>query len=141
VGLRVEIRSWEEAQKAAQPIRYAIFLAEKNAQGIELDEVDPQCAHALAYDEGGESVVGTGRLLPDGQIGRLAVLPDWRRRGVGAAIIEALIEEARRRGYAEVTLSAPLQAAEFYRGLGFVAAGRIVKEGGLLQQKMRKTLA
>jgi predicted GNAT family N-acyltransferase len=138
---RVEIRSWEEARAAAAPIRYEVFLEEKDPPpGIELDDVDPQCLHALALDETGKAV-GTGRLLPDGHIGRMAVLKDWRRRGVGDAIIDALTEEARKRGYAAVVISAPLQAAEFYRNHGFVAEGKVFREAGMLQQKMRKALA
>jgi predicted GNAT family N-acyltransferase len=137
---RIELKSWEEARTTAGPIRHTIFFEEKNPPpGIELDELDPQCVHALAFDESG-SAVGTGRLLPDGQIGRLAVLKDWRRRGVGAALVAALVEEARKRKYAEVTISAPLQSAEFYRGLGFTGEGKVVKEAGVLQQKMRKAL-
>lgn len=137
---RVELKGWEEARTVAGPLRYAVFLEEQETPpGIELDEVDPQCVHALACDESGKAV-GTGRLLPDGQIGRMAVLKDWRRRGVGAAIIAALVEEARKRGYAEVTISAPLQAAEFYRGQGFIAEGKVYREAGMLQQKMRKAV-
>lgn len=138
---RVELRDWEAARTLAGPIRYAIFFHEKDAPpGVEIDDLDPQSMHAIAYDEAGNAV-GTGRLLPDGQIGRLAVAKDWRRRGVGAALLEALIEEARRRSYAAVTIIAPLQAAEFYRNRGFVAEGKVFKEAGILEQKMRKALA
>ena len=137
---RVELKGWEAARAVAGPIRYAVFLEEQDPPpGVEVDEVDPQCVHALACDETGKAV-GTGRLLPDGRIGRLAVLKDWRRRGVGAALLEALIEEARRRGYGAVSVAAPLQAAEFYRGHGFVAEGKVFREAGILQQNMRKAL-
>jgi predicted GNAT family N-acyltransferase len=139
-AFRVELKEWEEARTVAGPIRYTIFLEEKDAPpGIEPDELDPQCIHGIAYDESGKAV-GTGRLLPDGQLGRMAVLKDWRRRGAGAALVEALIEEARRRGQKEITVLAALQSAEFYRSLGFVAEGKVVKEGTVLQQKMRKAL-
>lgn len=138
---RVELKSWAEAQPLAAPIRYAVFLEEKDPPpGIELDDLDPQCLHAVATDESGKAV-GTGRLHPDGTIGRLVVLKDWRRRGVGDAILTALIDEARKRNHAEVTVTASLQAAEFYREHGFVAEGKVFKEGNALQQKMRKALA
>ena len=65
---------------------------------------------------------------------------EWRRLGVGAALIEALVAEALKRGYADVTITAPLQAAEFYRARGFAAEGKVFKEGNVLQQKMRKAL-
>ncbi len=138
---RVELRDWEAARTVAGPIRHAIFFGEPDAPpGVEIDDVDAQCVHAIAYDEAG-TAVGTGRLLPDGQIGRLAVAKEWRRRGVGAALLDALIEEARRRGYAAVIVSAALQAAEFYRERGFAAEGKVFKQASTLQQKMRKGLA
>lgn len=137
--IRVELLSWERAQPVAGPIRFAAFFEPDARPGVEVDERDPQSVHALAYDEAGKAV-GTGRLLPDGQIGQLAVVKEWRRRGVGAVILEALIAEARNRGYANVTITAPLQAAEFYREQGFVADGKVFKETGVLQQKMRKPL-
>lgn len=140
MSFKVELLSWEEAQPKAAPIRYTVFLQEKHPEGVELDELDPQSRHAIALDDAG-TAIGTGRLLPDGRIGRLVVLKDWRRQGVGAALIEALVGEARKLGYAAVTVSAPLQAADFYRDLGFAADGKVVKEHGVLQQKMRKSLA
>lgn len=140
MSFRVEIRNWEEARPSAAPLRYGVFMEEKYAlPGIELDDLDAQCVHALAIDGAG-ATVATGRLQPDGNIGRMAVLKDWRRRGVGEAIIQALVEEARRRSYREVSVSVPLQAAEFYRGLGFAADGKVTKDAGLLVQKMRMEL-
>ena len=96
--------------------------------------------HAIAYDDAGKAIA-TARLLPDGQVGRMAVVKEWRRRGVGAALLEALIQEARERGLSEVRLSAPLQALEFYRSQGFVADGKIQQVEGALRQTMRKPLA
>ena len=137
---RIELLNWEQAQPKAGPLRFAIFVGEQNVPpGIELDDLDANCVHALAYDEAGNAI-GTGRLLPDGHIGRMAVVQEWRRQGVGAAILEALMEEARRRGHKEVVLSAQLQAAEFYREHGFVAEGKVYEEAGILHQKMRKVL-
>jgi GNAT superfamily N-acetyltransferase len=137
---RVELRSWEEARTVAGPIRFAVFEeTQDEAAGVDLDDLDAQSVHAIAFDPLGNGL-GTGRLQPDGQIGRLVVLKDWRRLGVGAALLGALIEEARKRGRADVTVSAPLRAAEFYREQGFVADGKVFKQGTTLQQKMRKPL-
>ena len=138
--VRVELMNWEQAQPIAGPLRFAIFVDEQNVpQGIELDDQDVSCVHALAYDVDGKAI-GTGRLLPDGHIGRMAVVKEWRRRGIGAVILEALTAEARKRGHAEVVLSAQLQAMEFYRGFGFVAEGKVYEEAGILHQAMRKKL-
>lgn len=138
--VRIEIMNWERAQPIAGPIRFAAFVEEQGVDsGIELDDKDAQCIHAVAFDEAGKAI-GTGRLLPDGHIGRMAVVKEWRRRGVGADILNALAEEARKRGDKEVVLSAQLQAAEFYREQGFVAEGKVYQEAGILHQAMRKVL-
>ena len=131
--------SWEQAEPAAAPIRFAIFMGEKQAEGFELDELDKACVHAVAYDDAG-TAIGTARMQPDGQIGRMAVVKDWRRRGVGAQLLEGLVNEARKRDLVEVRLSAPVQALEFYRSQGFVPDGKIQPVGGGLQQPMRKPL-
>ena len=137
---RIELLDWEKAQPIAGPIRFAAFVEEQGVgKGIELDDKDAECIHAVAFDEAGKAV-GTGRLLPDGHIGRMAVVKEWRRQGVGAEILKALAEEARKRGHKEVVLSAQLQAAEFYREQGFVAEGKVYEEAGILHQAMRKTL-
>ena len=138
---RIELKEWEQARTTAGPIRYAIFMGEPDApSGIELDDQDKDCVHAIAYSTADEKAVGTGRLMPDGQIGRMAVLKDWRRLGVGAALLDALVEEARKRGFKEVVVSVPLQAADFYRGKGFVADGKVFEEAGSLYEKMRMGL-
>jgi predicted GNAT family N-acyltransferase len=138
--VRVELMNWEQAQPVAGPLRFAIFVGEQNVpSGIELDDMDAKCVHAVAYDVDNKAI-GTGRLLPDGHIGRMAVVKEWRRRGVGAEIMAALIAEARKRGHQQVALSAQLQAAEFYRELGFVAEGKVYPEAGILHQKMVRKL-
>lgn len=132
--------TWEQAQPVAGPLRFAIFVGEQNVPaGIELDDQDATCVHAVAFDVDGKAI-GTGRLLPDGHIGRMAVVKEWRRRGIGAEILDALTAEAHKRGHAEVKLSAQLQAAEFYREHGFVAEGKVYEEAGILHQQMRKKL-
>ena len=137
---RIELMEWEKARTIAGPIRIAIFVGEQNVPaGIELDAMDASCLHAIAYDDAGKAI-GTGRLLPDGHIGRMAVVKEWRRRGVGAMLLEGLIEEARRRGHKEVVLSAQLRAAEFYRAHGFVAEGKVFEEAGILHQRMRRAV-
>ena len=137
--MRIELLTWGDAEPVAAPIRFAIFVEDKQAAGFELDDLDKDCVHAVAYDDAGKAIA-TARMLPDGQIGRMAVVKDWRRRGVGAQLLEALIGEARKRGLAEVRLTAPVQALEFYRSQGFVADGKIQPVGGALQQPMKKPL-
>jgi predicted GNAT family N-acyltransferase len=137
--LRIELMGWAAARAEASRIRLAVFVEEQRVPPeIEMDEKDAVCVHALAYAQG--RAVGTGRLLPDGHIGRMAVLKESRSLGVGGAILERLVEEARRRGMKEVVLSAQTHALGFYRRHGFIEEGKVFEEAGIPHQEMRRVL-
>jgi len=137
--LRIELRSWEEARALAAPIRFAVFVAEQGVPpGIELDEMDPLSLHVLAFED--ERAIGTARLLPDGHIGRMAVLEAWRGRGIGGRMLARLIDEARLRHHREVVLSAQVHAARFYRAHGFVEEGADYLEAGIAHRRMTRRL-
>lgn len=144
--------SWESARADASAIRFRVFVEEQGVpQAIELDEQDPHCVHALAYNDNRETAdgrgtprsvtaIGTGRLLPDAHIGRMAVLEQWRGRGVGSRILESLIEKARERGDREILLAAQVHAMEFYRAHGFQPVGEVYEEAGIPHQNMRRPI-
>jgi predicted GNAT family N-acyltransferase len=135
----IELLSWEEARAHASPIRFTVFCEEQGVpREIELDEHDSQSIHAIAYE--GSRAVGTARLLPDGHIGRMAVLKDWRNRGLGGLMLQRLIEKAKQRGDKQIVLSAQIHAVPFYRAHGFVAEGDEYMEAGIRHQEMRRRL-
>ena len=137
---RIELMSWERARQLASPIRFQVFVREQRVPAeIELDDMDAPSLHAIAFEN--EKAIGTGRLLPDGHIGRMAILKEWRRRGIGAAILKALIDAAERRGDREIALSAQLHAVEFYRMHGFEPVGDVYEEAGIPHQAMVRALA
>lgn len=137
---RVRLVDWGEASATLARIRTTVFVVEQNVPvAIEMDGRDGECAHALAESGAGEPI-GTGRLMPDGRIGRMAVLASWRGRGVGAAILEALMAEARRRGFRETYLHAQSHAAAFYARHGYVVEGDEYLEAGILHIGMRTPL-
>lgn len=127
----VRMLDWNAARDQARRVREEVFVRE---QGVpieqEWDEWDERCVHALAVDETGQAI-GTGRLLPDGRIGRMAVLRSWREQGVGAAIVEALLQRARQLCMPDVTLHAQTYATGFYERFGFVAEGATFMEAGI----------
>lgn len=134
--LDIELADWNGAKKDAQRIRFTVFVEEQGVPAeLEMDENDARCVHALAYIDG--RPIGTGRLLPDGHIGRMAVLKEWRGHGAGKALLRALVEAARRRGDKEVLLSAQVHALGFYRAEGFEAEGDEYEEAGIPHQAMR----
>jgi predicted GNAT family N-acyltransferase len=137
--VRIELMSWEEARERASPIRFSVFCEEQGVpREIELDQHDSTSVHALAFE--GPKVVGTARLLPDGHIGRMAVLKEWRARGIGGLLLQKLMERARARGDREIVLSAQVHAVPFYRANGFVEEGSEYLEAGIRHQEMRRKL-
>ncbi len=107
---------------------------------LERDGRDADCRHVLARDANG-AAIGTGRLSPEGRIGRMAVLPAWRHRGVGAEMLATLVAQARDADLAAVTLHAQVDALAFYRRHGFVEVGDRFVEAGIVHQGMRRRLA
>jgi len=136
----VRILSWSDAAPQATRIRELVFVREQSVPPeIELDHWDASSDHALAFAPEG-AAIGTGRLLPDGHIGRMAVLRAWRGRGVGAALMTALLERARRRGMSRVALNAQTHAAPFYARFGFTAFGSEFMEAGIPHVAMERVL-
>jgi predicted GNAT family N-acyltransferase len=137
--LRIELMPWERARAHAAPIRFAVFVEEQGVpRELELDDLDERCEHAVAFENG--RALATARLLPDGHIGRMAVLKPWRGRGIGGAILARLVERARERGDKEVILSAQVHATRFYRAHGFVEEGAEYLEAGIPHRDMRRAL-
>ncbi len=122
------------------PIRLTVFVEEQKVPlEEEVDQMDPLCVHALALNEQG-LVVGTGRLLPDGHVGRMSVLRDYRGKGVGSAVLNALIEQAQRAGFEEVVLHAQTHAKDFYALHAFTQEGELFYEANIPHIKMRRKL-
>ncbi len=132
----VQILDWTEAREFARPVRERVFIDEQHVpRELEWDEWDEPSEHAVARNLEG-AAVGTARLLPDGRVGRMAVLSGWRGRGIGAQMLEALLGRARARGMANVTLHAQTQAAGFYRRFGFNERGGVFWEAGIAHVEM-----
>lgn len=132
--------SWESAFRELRAIRAAVFVAEQGVpEELEWDDLDRQCLHALATSVAG-GAVGTGRLLPDGHIGRMAILAPWRRRGIGGLILQDLVAAARERGHKLIELSAQTHAMEFYRRFGFQEVGGEYLEAGIRHRRMQLSL-
>jgi len=132
----VRILAWREALPLARQVRESVFIAEQGVpRELEWDEWDEPSEHAVVFDADG-SPVGTARLLPNGAIGRMAVLKERRGQGVGRKLLEALLQRARRRKMARVTLHAQTHAAGFYRRFGFSERGGEFLEAGIPHVEM-----
>jgi predicted GNAT family N-acyltransferase len=141
VDYRVRVADWNADRAALRAVREAVFVCEQRVPlALEWDEWDAHCIHVLACQTDG-GPIGTGRLLPDGHIGRMAVLGAWRRRGVGSALLSALLDLARAAGHQEVVLHAQIQAVPFYLRHGFRAEKEPFLEAGIPHRRMRVPLS
>lgn len=131
VEYRIESGDWAALGTAAMTVRERVFIKEQGVPvEIERDVNDATSRHVVAFGPNGEAI-GTGRLLPDGHVGRLAVVKKWRGTGVGAALFERLLQLAQEAGMQRLELHAQTSAAGFYARYGFVTQGAEFYEAGL----------
>jgi predicted GNAT family N-acyltransferase len=135
-GYTVRHVKWSDARDELSAVRRAVFVVEQSVpEDLEWDEHDAEAVHALASTAAG-APIGTGRVLRDGRIGRMAVLSEWRGRGIGTALLRSLLDAARERGYAELKLHAQIHAIGFYARHGFAVAGDEFMEAGIPHREM-----
>ena len=119
-----EIRSgsWAQLQQDAKRIREQVFIQEQQiAPEDEWDTEDSVSLHFMVYDH--DQPIATARLLGSNGIGRVAVLKDYRGKGIGKLLMEAVIAQARKEGREFLKLSSQVHAVPFYAGLGFAVQG------------------
>jgi predicted GNAT family N-acyltransferase len=131
---------WLADGAALAAVRRAVFVVEQFVpEAEEWDDEDAVSRHVIAHAAAGDAI-GTGRLVPHGthaRIGRMAVLKDWRGRGVGSALLRELIAMARDAGYVETRLHAQTHALAFYSKFGYIAVGDEFIEAGIPHVEMR----
>jgi predicted GNAT family N-acyltransferase len=139
-GFSLEVTDWRTSQDELFEVRREVYIVEQAVPPeLELDEHDAKCVHVLARDAAGRPI-GTGRLLDDGHVGRVAVVAPWRKRGVGGAIVRRLLDLATGRGIPEVVADAQVRAIGFYERLGFSAEGGEFMDAGIPHRRMRLRL-
>jgi len=132
---------WSQRHEALSDIRREVFIEEQQVpKDMEWDGIDPECRHVLALDTSNDLAVGTGRLVADGQIGRMAIRKDYRRNGIGHKILDQLLEVAKRDGHKHVYLHAQLYIVEFYQQAHFEVIGETFMDAGIPHVKMTLTL-
>jgi predicted GNAT family N-acyltransferase len=132
----VHLISWHDGEPLLRAIREKVFMQEQGVPAeLEWDGLDNVCHHALALTANGEAI-GCGRIMPDGHIGRVAVLPEWRGKRIATAIMEMLVDYARSQNYAKVELNAQVQAMPLYQNFGFEAKGKVFMDANIPHCKM-----
>lgn len=132
---------------AALAVRFPVFVDEQHVPAEDEiddhDRTDPQARHALVRDESG-AVVAAGRYYAlsaeSVQIGRMAVARAFRGRRIGRRLLDALVDDARARGYARAALNAQDHAVGFYAKAGFTPFGPTLIECEIVHQPMERSL-
>jgi len=134
--ISISLADWTTHQESALIVRRQVFVAEHHIpEAMVSDEMDSLSLHAVAVDGNGR-VLGAGRLLPNGRIGRMAVLAAARGMGVGGHILQRLMQAAADRGDQGLGLSATVQAQGFYARYGFSTVGEQYTQAGIAHIEM-----
>jgi putative N-acetyltransferase (TIGR04045 family) len=141
-NVRVRVIASAGDRERAYAIRRRVFQHEQGVPAEEeFDGDDDLALHLIAEAAG--TAVGTGRIVfhtDHAKVGRMAVLEEWRRQGVGRALLEEFIRIAAARGLMRILLHAQVQAIPFYQALQFVVISEQFEEAGIPHQKMERRL-
>lgn len=112
----------------AKMIRQTVFVDEQGFEE-EFDTIDDIAWHVLIYQDG--KPVGVGRTFPKEKnsttyiIGRVAVVKELRKTGLGALVIQYLEETAKKQGATRIELSSQCTAESFYKHIGYTSIGDV----------------
>jgi predicted GNAT family N-acyltransferase len=138
VAVRVKRVSSKKELEKALAIRKRVFVGEQGVpEEIEMDRDDGHAIHFLAFDSG--KAVGTARLVirqRSAKIGRMAVVKNYRGKGIGTKLLRRAIVTARRRGAQKIYLHAQVPVIGFYEAMTFHCVGPVFKEAGIPHRKM-----
>lgn len=139
MNIESKICDYKGNEKDICKIRFEVFVDEQNVpEELEIDGLDDEAKHVLAYSD--DEPIGTGRILIDGHIGRVAILKKYRGLGIGKSVMQELIKWAQKNNLEKLWLSSQWHAHSFYLDLGFVCEGEIYEEAGIDHIKMYRVL-
>jgi predicted GNAT family N-acyltransferase len=135
----IRIADWPTDEKSLSEIRRLVFIEEQNVpEELEWDAYDLSSMHFIATLD--NKVVATARLKPDGQIGRMAVLADYRHQGIGSQLLKFVLQNAANQKFRQVYLHAQVDAIPFYETQGFTTYGDIFYEADIPHCAMLKKI-
>jgi predicted GNAT family N-acyltransferase len=133
---RIRKALWTTDHEALRMIRRQVFVIEQQVPAqLEWDGQDEEALHLVAEDESTRAI-GTARLLNSGQIGRMAVLKEWRREGVGGRLLKEILAVALQEDYPAPWLNAQVSVIDFYTKNHFYSEGERFLEAGITHQRM-----
>jgi predicted GNAT family N-acyltransferase len=127
---------WQQCKHALKAIRKSVFIDEQHVpEELEWDDRDTECTQFLLTVD--SIPVATARLTPEGQIGRMAVLRNFRGKGFGSKLLTTVIEQAKHAGHKQVFLHAQVSVIRFYQHHGFTACGDVFIDAGIEHRSMK----
>ena len=137
-NLKVEIVKWIDGYAPLSMIREKVFIEEqKVTPQLEWDGKDEEAIHFLAYQD--EKAIGCARacvIENHMQLGRMAVLKEYRNNGIGSFLIEKAITTAKLNQLSKISISAQCHAIDFYKKFGFEVTSEIYLDAGISHQDM-----
>jgi predicted GNAT family N-acyltransferase len=142
-SLRIETVQYQDRMVAINQIRTQVFQEEQGVPAkLEFDGLDAGATHLLAQING--EAVGTARIREiDGntvKIERLAVLPNYRKQGIGKQLMVSALSAITQRGKFLVIVHAQEYIIQLYQQLGFEVVGEKFNEAGIPHVKMIEQL-
>ena len=140
MNLQIQKYDWPSAPPQIRSIRQRVFVEEQQVPAeLEWDATDQSAEHFLAVVDGNKAAA-TARLYgtpgATGFIGRMAVLPQYRGRQIGQALLRHLICQGATH-YSQLQLSAQQHAVEFYQSAGFHLCSDQYDDAGIAHFDMR----
>ena len=137
--VEIRIADWRADKDSLAQIRRLVFIEEQNVpEELEWDEFDDSSIHFLVTLEA--QTIACARLKPDGQIGRMAVLAEYRNQGTGRKLLQFILQKAKQQKLKKVYLHAQVTAVSFYEKQGFIAVGDIFYEANIPHCEMLRKL-
>ena len=137
-NLKVEIVKWIDGHAQLKNIREKVFIQEqKVTPELEWDGMDEKTIHFLVFKD--EEAIGCARAIvikSQMQLGRMAVLKEYRGQGAGSALIEKAILTAKLKQLSSIYISAQCNAINFYVKFGFEVMGDTYLDAEILHRDM-----
>ena len=138
-AVNIRVADWSIEKDSLKHIRHRVFIEEQKVPvEMEWDEFDTTATHFLANLSG--EAIACARLKTDGQVGRMAVLTEYRNQGVGSRLLQYILDEAKQQKLDSIYLHAQVSAIPFYEKHGFTAQGEIFYEANIAHREMLKKL-
>jgi predicted GNAT family N-acyltransferase len=137
-NFNIRVANWTDDKEDLAGIRRSVFIDEQKVpEELEWDEHDLPSIHFLVTTSE-DKPIASARLKPDGQIGRMAVLREFRNQGIGQKLLQYVLQHAACQKLDRLYLHAQIDAVPFYEKQGFNAHGDVFYEANIAHRAMLK---